>query len=144
MTYATQQDLIDRYGQTELAQLTDPTAGATINTTTVARALADADAEINSYVGVRYTLPLPSTPVVILRVACDIARYNLWDNAAPDAVATRYKNAIALLKLLATGDTTLPDLPTTVQPAAGSVTVKASSRDRLFSDTLLDSFCSGG
>ena len=41
-----QTDLVERFGAQEMAQLTDPVAGTTINATTVARALADADAAL--------------------------------------------------------------------------------------------------
>jgi phage gp36-like protein len=107
MTYATQADLTDRFGELELAQLTDRTNGAVIDTVVLGRALADADAEIDSYLATRYTLPLASTPVVITRLACDMTRYRLYDDGMHETVRVRYQDAVSLLKRLASGDVQL-------------------------------------
>ena len=143
MSYASQQDLVDRFGTAELAQLTDPAAGVTIDPTAVARALADADSEIDSYLGARYALPLASVPPVLVRMGADMARYYLWDNAAPDTVKARYQSCVTMLKQMALGTAVLAGA-TALQPAAGSVTVTAASRTRQFSDDVLDRFAPGG
>lgn len=139
MTYATQQDLIDRFSQAELAQLTDPAAGTTIDPVPVARALADADAEVDSYLGARYSLPLANVPTVLVRVAADIARYRLWDQAAPDLVKDRYREAVKLLQSLARGETVLAGA-VALAPADGAITVTVASRSRQFSSDTLDRF----
>lgn len=107
MTYATQADLVDRFGEPELAQRTDRTNGAVIDTVVLGRALADADAEIDSYLATRYTLPLASTPVVITRLACDMTRYRLYDDGVSETVRVRYQDAVSLLKRLASGEVQL-------------------------------------
>lgn len=107
MTYATQADLVARFGDAELAQRTDRENGTVIDAVVLERALADADAEINSYLAKRYTLPLASTPVVLTRLACDMARYRLFDDGTPDTVRQRYEDAVSLLKRMASGDVTL-------------------------------------
>lgn len=107
MTYATQADLVDRFGELELAQRTDRTNGTVIDTVVLGRALADADAEIDSYLATRYTLPLASTPVVVTRLACDMTRYRLYDDGVPETVRVRYQDAVSLLKRLASGDVQL-------------------------------------
>lgn len=104
MTYATQTDLIERFGELELAQRTNRVDGATIDTVVLGRALADADAEIDSYLATRYTLPLSSTPPVVNRLACDITRYRLFDDGVPETVRVRYQDAVSVLKRLASGD----------------------------------------
>lgn len=103
MTYATQQNLIDRFGQTEIAQLTDRTNGTTIDATVVAKALADADAEINGYLSARYTLPLSPVPTILERLACDIARYYLFEDRVTEQVTARYDAAVKLLTNVAKG-----------------------------------------
>lgn len=143
MTYATQTDLVERFGSTELAQLTDPAAGVTIDAVAVARALGDAAAEVDSYLGKRYALPLASVPAVLVRVAADVARYYLWDNAAPETVRTRYAAAVALLKLLASGQTVLAGAAG-LEPAAGAVAVAVRAPARQFSSGLLDQFAPRG
>lgn len=104
MTYATQTDLIERFGELELAQRTNRVDGATIDAVVLGRALADADAEIDSYLATRYTLPLSSTPPVVNRLACDITRYRLFDDGVPETVRVRYQDAVSVLKRLASGD----------------------------------------
>ena len=111
MAYATQQDLIDRFGESEVIALTDrsdPPAGA-VDAAVAALALSDADSEIDVYVGRRYTLPLEPVPTVLVRVACDIARYRLSDDAdvLTEEVSNRYNGALRLLRDLAAGKATL-------------------------------------
>lgn len=104
MGYATVQDMIDEFGETELAQVSDRSLQAVaVNTVIVQKKLDDADAEIDSYLGVRYALPLPSIPPVLKRTACDIARYHLYDDRATERVIERYKYAIDWLKNVAKG-----------------------------------------
>jgi len=107
MTYATQADLIDRFGESELAQLTDRVNGSTIDTAALSRALADADAEINGYLAGRYALPLSTTPPMLVRMASDIARYSLYGSGTPDVVRQRYEDVVSLLKRLADGQVKL-------------------------------------
>lgn len=53
MSYATQQNLVDRFGQVELVQLTDLENTGALNTTRLAAALADASATIDGYLAGR-------------------------------------------------------------------------------------------
>lgn len=140
MTYATQQDLIDRYGEEELIQLTDrtdPPQGA-IDATVVSRALEDADHEIDGYLAARYTLPLASTPQVLVRIACDIARYRLYDDRATEAVTQRYKDSVRFLEAVSRGQVTL-GLDAAQQAPASSGGPQYSAPERIFSgDSLAD------
>jgi phage gp36-like protein len=107
MPYCAKQDLIDRFGEGELIQLTDRTGAGVINDTVLNRAINDADGEINGYLASRYDLPLAGTPPVLTLKACDIARYYLYDEAVPDVVKERYASAIRWLELVAVGKITL-------------------------------------
>lgn len=72
--YATRNDLEARFGEGELQQLESmQTVGNSIE-----EALQDASEEIDSYIAVRYVLPLPNTPSTLKRIACNIARYRLY------------------------------------------------------------------
>jgi len=105
MGYANAQQMIDRFGEQELIQLTDR-ANPPLNTmddAVLAAALDDADAEINGYLQARYTLPLASVPLNIARMARDIARYRLYDDAVTDAVQKRYDQAIKELERISKG-----------------------------------------
>lgn len=110
MSYATLAEMITRFGEAELVQRTDRAEGVSIDTVVLERALADADAEIDGYLAGRYTLPLASTPAVLVRLAADMARYRLYDDGVPDTVRQRYEDAVSLLKRMASGDVLLPGL----------------------------------
>jgi phage gp36-like protein len=121
MSYASQADMEERFGATELAQRTDRISGETIDATVLARALADADAEIDGYLATRYTLPLPSTPPAINRLACEIARYRLFDDGVPETVRVRYQDAVSLLKRLSSGEVQLAGIsPVVVAGGTGN------------------------
>ncbi len=116
MPYATQADLTDRFSTVELTQLTDRdnTVNA-IDATVLERALLDADAEIDARLQARYALPLASVPQVLVNIACDIARYRLYDDRATDQVTRRYEDAIRLLDKIGKGEVNL-GLTAALQP----------------------------
>ena len=103
MSYAIKQNLIDRYGSDELVQLTDRSNSGLIDDTVITRALADADAEINGYLATRYTLPLSPVPAVLEKLACDLARYRLYEDQVTELVQQRYEDAIRFLRDVASG-----------------------------------------
>ncbi|MEW6314133.1 MAG: DUF1320 domain-containing protein [Pseudomonadota bacterium] len=139
MSYATQQDLVDRFGEQELIQLTDRNNNFVIDATVVARALADADAEIDGYLAGRYTLPLASVPVVLVRLAADMARYFLYDDRATEQVKARYDSAVRFLRSVASGDVSL-GLSSANQPAPQSGGVQVAAGDRVFSAGSLSDY----
>ena len=141
MTYAAQSDLTDRFGATELAQLTDRVNGNVIDTTVLNRALNDADAEIDSYLAARYALPLSSTPVVLVRMAADIARYRLYDDRVTDTVRQRYEDAVSLLKRMATGDVALAgSTPLTAANTGRGNAVAIKAPSQVFSADALSGY----
>lgn len=106
MPYITLQQMIDRFGETEMIELTNlhNPDGIAINVANFDAAAVDAEAEINSYVGVVAQLPLATVPLVLGGKAADVVRYYL-DTIDPRAdVRQRYEDAIAWLKLLAAGE----------------------------------------
>ena len=107
--YAELTDLVDRFGLMEVTQVTDraePPAGEP-DQAVADKALADAAAEIDVYVGAAYTLPLPSVPEVLKRICCDIARYRLWEDRATDEIRRRYEDAVKLLDRISKGSVSL-------------------------------------
>lgn len=138
MTYASKTDLEERFGAREILELSDrENTGSTV-VAVVDRALADADAEINGYLSARYTLPLASTPPVLVRMAADMARYYLYDDKVTDPVKARYDAAVKMLKAISAGTATLGvDAASAEVPTTGGVQFDAD--DRVFSrDTLSD------
>lgn len=136
MTYATQQDMIDRFGEQELIELTDRANLGAIDATVLAKALDDADAEINAYLASRYTLPLASVPPVLTRFAADVARYQLYDTRATEQVKARYDAAIKFFRSVSTGAVSL-GLDPASQPVVGAGSVQAVAPARVFSGTSL-------
>lgn len=141
MTYATQQDLIDRFGEQELTQLTDRTnrPPSVIDPVVVDRALADAQALIDSYLGKAFTLPLATVPAVLVKSAADIARYYLHGKAADkeSPVTMAYNQALAWLRDVAKGLVSLTDDSGDQPPQAGGGTVRANKSTRVMRrDTL--------
>ncbi len=124
MTYASAQDLITRFGETELMQLTDPDLQA-VQLSKLELALADAQAYVDSFVGRVYALPLAGcvkpapvlgdplatavvAPPQLVRIAADVARYYLHKDFAPEnEVYLRYKAAERELQAIADGKATL-------------------------------------
>jgi phage gp36-like protein len=101
MAYCVKQDLIDRFGETELIQRTGRGSGV-IDDTVLAQAIDDADAEINGYL-TAYKLPLSVIPADFIRKACDITRFYLHQDAMTDRITAGYNNAIKYLSKIANG-----------------------------------------
>ena len=97
--------LIQRFGEPELIQLTDEHRTGAIDEATVTAAIADAQSEIDSYLATKYSLPLSSeqVPNSLIRVTCDLARYYLYNDQAPETIRTRRNEAVDYLKGIAAG-----------------------------------------
>lgn len=106
MSYCELQNLIDRFGEQELIELTDENEVGEIETTQIARAIADVDGLIDSYLSGRYTLPLTEVPLVLTRYACDIVRYDLYDHPT-DQISKRFDEAMAFLRDASNGKVSL-------------------------------------
>lgn len=106
-TYATLSDLVLRFGERELAQLSNRSGLDVIDDAVVARALEDANAEAHAYLATRYPVPVAPVPALLARLVCDIARYRLYDDAAPEEVRKRYEDAVRLLRSIAAGDVSI-------------------------------------
>lgn len=137
--YVTREDLERRFGAQEIADLiTDDNGDEDVER--LDAAIADASTTIDGYLASRYTLPLASVPALVTGWAADIARYELWDEKAPEEVRQRYEDVMSQLKDLARGLISLPpgsDGTPQAQSAAGAV--DGFSADRIFTmDTLRD------
>lgn len=127
MSYCTQADLIKRFGEAEITQLSDRAGEGDLDSAVIAGAIADADAEIDGYLSGRYALPLANVPAVMSRLACDISRYYLFGHDVTDLVKERYDQAIAYLVKIATGVIGLgPEDP---GPDSGTASMQSDTRD---------------
>lgn len=101
--YADKGSMVARIAFQELVQLTDLGDSEEIDDLVLYEALQAADAEIDGYLGQRYDLPLDAVPANLERIACDIARYRLYRDGAPESVRERYSDARSWLKDVAMG-----------------------------------------
>lgn len=131
MAYCTLDELIDRYGEGELVQLTDrgEEASGEVNAATVARAIADTDAIIDGYLKNRYLLPLSDTPPLLADIAKTVAFYKLHTAVAPDKARRDYEDAMRLLDKIASGSIRL-DVAGAEPAASGSSGVRTNDRER--------------
>jgi phage gp36-like protein len=125
LVYATSADMIARFGELELIQLTDVdnVPPSVVDVDRVTLKLADAAAFVDGYVGQVYKLPLRGcrkppvapavepeyvAPPVLTRLTCDVARYYLHTDLAPEnEVYRRFKAATAELERIAAGNALL-------------------------------------
>lgn len=119
MNYATPADMLNRFGEQELLQLTDRDGAGMVNASALQRALDDATVYADGYLGRVYRLPLLGcakpltspggtveyvTPPSLTRLVCDLARYYLFTDVVQDHEAVRrYKAALFDLKAITDG-----------------------------------------
>lgn len=145
MSYATIEDLIALHGGDAIDRLADRTGNGAADTATVARALGDAAALIDGYIGLRVALPLDPVPAVVKNLSMDIAIYRLATDAGllAEDMRKRYEDAIAFLRDVSRGLATIPvpkppDAPKT--DAASPQSVVLACEPRLFGRTGLRRF----
>lgn len=135
MPYATEADMVKRFGEDELIALTDRANAGSIDSAVLDSALSDAANTIDGYLAAKYPLPLVNVPDVLIRLCGDIARYYLYDENASDQVTKRYDDAIKDLTKISNGTITLgvpeAELPessnTAEMQSAGSIWARDKS-----------------
>ena len=110
MAYASVADMVARFGDLEVIELTDRSHSGQIDEAVAKTALEDATAEIDAYLG-RFRRPFYDVPPILKRLCCDIARYRLSAvglTGITDEIRNRYKiDVLDLLRALAKGDVQL-------------------------------------
>lgn len=129
--YATQQDIVDRYGEAELIVAADHDGDGEADPAVVEKGLADASEEIDTYLGGRYTLPLDPAPPILKRLCVDMALYHMsMPPAVTDEKRKRYEDAVKLLIKISKGEVSLGAQDPV--EAAGSSGAFFQSKPRLF------------
>ena len=148
MIYASQADIIELYGERAL-YVADRDGDGVPDAAAIERALAEASAEIESYLATRYALPLPAgTDLSILRkLAVDIAVYGLAQSrdVLTEELRRRYEDALAALRRLAKGEQALqlpadPDADPDDPAAEGPRAIVQGGPERLFSREKMRDF----
>lgn len=135
MPYALKADMLEEFSENELIQLTDrdiPATGEIVDAV-LDRALSGASAEIDGYL-VRYAGQVLSLPI-LTRYCCDMARYRLYRDAAPDEVRNRYKDAVRFLEHIAAGKISLG---VAAEVAASETTIQFTTGQKVFAREDID------
>jgi phage gp36-like protein len=144
MPYSVQADLEGRWGRDALLLVfdidLDGDLAGTPDQAAIDAAIADADAEIDSYIGAKYPLPLADTPPALVRVSADLAMFHGTrdEHAMTELKEKRYDNAIRLLKDLSTGKADLGLSVSVATQGTGAATVVGLADGRLFTRENMD------
>ena len=131
--YCTIDDLIAEFGAAEITELSDRDGTGSQDDARLDRAINRASIEIDGYCSTRYVIPLTAVDPEVVGIACDLARYYLFDDEVPDLVRERYQHAISVLRDIQAGRRSLAaDL---VSAGAG-IAVPGPKRPRMSSEAL--------
>lgn len=143
MAYSTQADILLQIDEARLIQLTDDEGSGTIDANRVERAIADADEEIDGYLGSIHRVPISPAPRILRKLSVDIAIYNLYrrmDNMT-DQRAEAYKNAIRFLEQVAMGKISLgAEDPGGSPPDTGGPEISTANPARTFTRSTMEGF----
>ena len=141
MSYATKDDIVTLYSEDAL-HVADRDGDGVVDIAAVDRALASASDEIDSYLGVRYAVPLTFTPGIVQQYCVDIGLYRLALSAdvLSEEHRRRYDDAITHLRRIGDGKAMLvlpaepvPEgeepLPEGAQPIVSGGPLKVWDRD---------------
>jgi phage gp36-like protein len=131
MAYATLQTLVDQVGVDEVTRSADRDLDGVADVAVVDRAIADADAEIDSYVGAIYKVPLAPVPSVVVTYSAVIAMYRLSSDIGTltEEKRQRYEDAIRWLRDVASGKAVLGADVEPEAKSAGGIRFSAAPRE---------------
>lgn len=133
MAYSTLDDILKMLSEADLIELTAENGVDVYDPLVVERAIEDADAEINGYVGTRYTAARDPVPPVLRKYSVDIAIYGLYcrRQLENETWRKRYEDAVRYLELVAQGKISLGDGD--AEPGAVNHAPQISGPRRVFS-----------
>jgi phage gp36-like protein len=137
MAYCSEDDLLKMIPQSELAELTVE-SGEVPDSLIIVDAISKAGAEIDSYLGVKYVVPLVAPPAQVKALAVDLAIYHLYSrrSVVPPVRQQKYDAAVAFLKQVAAGQIVIigpqGELPTVANEVTDSTSaIRTFTRDSL-------------
>lgn len=114
MMYAVPEDLITRFGEREMGQLSQTPDAVDANHPRLLAACEDAAAIADGYLSRAHHLPLRSVPAALVSATADIARYRLHDDQVREGgeggkttIRLRYEDALRWLEAVADGKVSL-------------------------------------
>lgn len=142
--YLAAEDYVARFGFEETVRITDEDRKGAVDGDKLQAALNDATDLANSYIGVRFDLPLATVPPVVVGIVADIAREKLYGLRVPQPVKDAADRARTMLKDIGAGRMALPDQDGIAVPETASGTALTSDsphEGRVFN---YDSMCGFG
>jgi phage gp36-like protein len=143
MSYIDQPGMVGRFSEVDLLTVADRDDDGELDTELIDLAAADASSTIDSYLAVRYVVPVTADPLpeMLVRLAGDITRYLLYKNNPLSEVTTRYEAAMRELRDLASGRANLIGA-TPALSGSGTFQYAASkgASDRQFTASTLSDF----
>lgn len=132
--YATVQDMVSRFGESEMIRLSvaDGDIPEAVEPARVEQAIADASRLMDTYLRVRYATPVSPVADELTRAACTLARYDLstgGDREPAEQMRLARKEVIAWLLALSKGEASLEG----VAPIASGAGARVSDREPAFS-----------
>ena len=138
-------DLITRFGEKEIAELSDKESYSNINYDVVNKAIFDAESEVESYLNAvglvsrnehgeliyRHALTAPTALTIRL---CDMARYYLYEDSVTQLVKDRYEQAIAWLKSVMKNPTMLTGINTETAQNKSGICVMPNAKPNLWAE----------
>ncbi len=139
MAYCSEDDLLKMIPQDELADLTVE-SGEVPDSLIIIDAISKAEAEIDSYLGVKYVVPLFAPPAQVKALAVDLAIYHLYSRRSivPPVRQQKYDTAVAFLKQVVAGQSVIVG-PNGELPTVAKEVTDATGASRVFArNTLAD------
>lgn len=130
--YLSAQAFVERLGLDETIRLTDTIGNGRIEVPRLATALADAQAEVDSYLAARHATPLATVPALITTIVFNLAVANLWRGEMPGSVKDRRDNAQRQLRDMRDGKITIPGAALLAPAEASDAPVLFTTTERLF------------
>jgi phage gp36-like protein len=144
MGYCTKQDIIDQWSLEDLLIVADRDGDGSLSAAEdgyITKAIARADAKIDNYIGVKYTLPLAAPyPPELTSMSADMAMYYLSSDAGRMSALKeqRFDRAMLDLKDLSRGDAQLA-VAAIKSEGLGSAILVGVGENRVFTrDTMRD------
>lgn len=143
MPYSTLDDVRKLIADESLIQLTDDEAMGVIDQNRVEEAIRQADAEIDSYCGERYSVPFSTVPEIVKKISVDIAIYALYSRRVeevPAVRAERYRSAVRQLEGISKGVISLGVDPSPPASRDGRAETNKATDDNVFTRKKLEGF----
>lgn len=147
MAYIATQDLLDELGESRLVQLTDNEGTGELDEARALKAIQYAEGVFDAYLRSRYSVPVPSTPMV-KAMNLDLAVFHLFKGRASETEGVyqikkdAHDAAVKLLIAIGQGKAAL-DVPaaeeTETTPSSGDTILTNANRSK-FTDSALRDF----